>query len=613
MSTIKRIKDEKPAVIFHKIKFLISKRIQRLIDRGLLKRKINISFVPRDSFRTICINASDCDKADILSRKFFWLGMEGKQIQEGEWHTDFLSGFKWHNQYYQKIITVDLSTNADVKVPWELSRLQHLTRLAIIAKQEGTEESTSLYIKSEILSWIDCNPYKESVNWTCAMEVAIRAVNMVFIALLLPNQLFRDEVFYKEFIKILFCHGLFIIRNLETYDEYYNNHYLSDLLGLQWIGLFCEEHLSDDDKRVVKKWYSFAHKELESECQKQVFLDGTDYESSIAYHRYVTELFCLSVYIDRIYAKEPGISILNTLPRMIGFMEEVRMPDGILPMIGDSDDGRVLIFENYSHWNKSSTDFLLERIDQYIKGDLSIPLLSVSSPSMSSVAYEDSGYYLLRNDKVYCLTHCGPLSLHGHGGHSHNDQLSVIIAFKGIGFIVDSGTGSYSGYPDLRNYFRSTKAHSTVEVIGHEQNELIKDSLYKMREKTFSSCLEFSDGAFSGEHYGFKDIGIKHKRNISMGENSLLIEDFMTGCNNLNVQWSAHYILDSDVVASQINETEFELKKRGVTVILQSNVDLTIEKTIISKEYGNTENTFKISTIPSRMENIYTKFIIGGN
>ena len=43
-----------------------------------------------------------------------------------DWHTDFKSGFTWSLQPAHKIAYTDLGKPNDVKVPWELSRLQWL-------------------------------------------------------------------------------------------------------------------------------------------------------------------------------------------------------------------------------------------------------------------------------------------------------------------------------------------------------------------------------------------------------------------------------------------------------------------------------------------------------
>lgn len=619
MGKLKKIINEKPRALAHKLSYVGQKKLQKYIDCfSTINKNPHFKIVNNENHKKIWFSSaieskSDLkDKCDILNRSFYWLGMQGKSVQPNLWNVDFLSSYIWDNSYFQNIVTVDQKNSADVKIPWELSRLQHLTRLSIIYSQ--TKESCLLeFVIDEIKSWIKNNPYKYSVNWTCAMEVSIRAVNLILIALIIPDELFKNCSFVKQFVECLMLHGLFIEHNLETYDEHYNNHYLSDLLGLQWIGLFCDDYLDGKDKRRAQKWYRFAEKGLVKESYKQVFPDGTDYESSIAYHRFVTDLFNLSLYIDNVYDKKPSVDILNHTKKMIFFLEKIRMPNGNLPMIGDSDDGRILIFDNYSEWNKSKADYIFEYKEAFAQGDLILSKNSIPLIDSDSYSFEDSGYYLLRNDNIYCFTHCGPLSLHGHGGHSHNDQLAVVLAFEGESFVVDSGTGTYSGNPELRNYFRSTKAHSTLEVIGIEQNEIIKNNLFMMAERSFSRCLGFNQNTFSGQHNGYEEAGIVHRRNIQMTENNLIIRDYVLGEHiTLNQKWRLNYILDSDVVPNQISKKTISLRKNGVEILLCSNTFINIETTIISKAYGTIEETYKISTLSTNIKYLETKFVLGG-
>lgn len=617
MSILIKLSKTKPRVLLHKILFLTKMECQKLFDKLTNSYKTyKYQIIISTNYKTIVItglNAFELEEVDcIVDKRFFWLGMDGEPIQSDSWKEDFISGYIWNDRYFQDIVTVNQENNADVKIPWELSRLQHLSRLAIIYRH--SQNATILnYIRKEIDKWIDRNPFKYTVNWTCAMEVGIRAVNLIFIALLIPEQLFEDKLFFRKFLSTLMNHGYFIKQNLETYDEYYNNHYLSDLLGLQWIGLFCENYLQGRDRKTAQRWYQFARKGLKAESEKQIFPDGTDYESSIAYHRFVTELFYMSVFIDKIYEKQPHEELIRTVKKMTAFLSEIRMPDGSLPMIGDSDDGRILFLDKYSHWDRQRADFIFEHANQLLNGRLDLPNEPIPPVSAGNAAFKDSGYYILRNEKIYCMTHCGPLSLHGHGGHSHNDQLAVVLCFNNLPFITDSGTGSYSGYPELRNYFRSTSAHSTLEVIGMEQNELVKENLYMMREKTFSKCLDYCDGFFSGEHFGYKNSGITHRRNIHLNDSGLVVEDSVIGGQiETDRQWRLHFILDTDVIVKQIDKDTIAMKKRGVTILLRSSVPVSYSPTIVSKEYGKTENSVKISTIPTRMRNIKTEFVYGG-
>ena len=72
-----------------------------------------------------------------------------------------------------------LKNNADIKNVWEISRFNHLF---VLGKAFIITEEKKYYneFRKEIISWEKANPFAMSVNWTCTMEVAIRAINIIF-------------------------------------------------------------------------------------------------------------------------------------------------------------------------------------------------------------------------------------------------------------------------------------------------------------------------------------------------------------------------------------------------------------------------------------------------
>ena len=98
----------------------------------------------------------------------------------------------------------------------------------------------------------------------CSMEIAIRACNWI-----IGFQYFKDSKLINNKIALEFCKsilmaGIHISNNLEErYSRVKTNHYLSDLVGLLYIGIFFK------NSKLGKKWISFAVKEL----KKQFFVD----------------------------------------------------------------------------------------------------------------------------------------------------------------------------------------------------------------------------------------------------------------------------------------------------------------------------------------------------
>ena len=77
--------------------------------------------------------------------------------------------------------------------------------------------------------------------------------------------------------------------------------------------------------------------------KKEVNEDGTDYEASTSYHRLVTEMLLITTILcnknDINFSKE----YMQKLEKMCEFIMDITKPNSLAPIIGDSDDGRLII------------------------------------------------------------------------------------------------------------------------------------------------------------------------------------------------------------------------------------------------------------------------------
>jgi hypothetical protein len=184
------------------------------------------------------------------------------------------------------------------------------------------------------------------------MDVAIRAVNWIWGYYFFCDSQSLPKEFKIKIFKSLFLHGRHIINNLE-FGLVRGNHYLSDIAGLIYLGIFFRE------TKEGKKWLEKGLSALKEEMKVQVYPDGVNCEGSISYHRLVTELFISSTLLCR----KNGIRFpdwyMTRLEKMIEFVMYYTKPDGTAPQIGDNDDGRLHIVSNYGNWNRLDHRYLL--------------------------------------------------------------------------------------------------------------------------------------------------------------------------------------------------------------------------------------------------------------
>ena len=205
--------------------------------------------------------------------KVFKDSVEYKPI---DWQVDFKSGYRWSEKVYSKFIKYGHKLGADVKFPWELSRMEHLLQLALAYRLTKREEYAEEIIKQAI-DWIKSNPLKFGANWCCTMDVAIRAVNLLVATSLIEDYVDNlpppgKEYFHKIFFKSIYQHGNFIIHNLEWSEITTGNHYLSDIAGLlvsrhfygenfqrrrKLEGIFQKRNYKRNTKTSLSRWMRF--------------------------------------------------------------------------------------------------------------------------------------------------------------------------------------------------------------------------------------------------------------------------------------------------------------------------------------------------------------------
>jgi hypothetical protein len=139
-------------------------------------------------------------------------------------------------------------------------------------------------------------------------------------------------------------------------------------------------------------------------------------------------------------------------------------------------------------------------------------------------AYPDFGVFIFKSKTIYLAIRCGSIGQNGNGGHAHNDSLSFELNVIGRDFIVDGGSYLYTPFPNVRNVFRGTKAHNTLILHSHEQNDWADGilGLFSMRDKAHARVLKVNNEFFRGEHSGY---GPKHDREFILRNSSLIIFD----------------------------------------------------------------------------------------
>jgi hypothetical protein len=500
-----------------------------------------------------------------------------------DWLRDPKSGRRWEPGYAPRLTYVDLTDASDVKLPWEISRLQWLLPAGQAYLLTGDERYAAA-ARDVLEEWIATNPYAGTVNWSVTMEVALRILSWSWLlGALGGSESWRDTGFRSRFLRTLWLHGDYAARHLERSDVN-GNHYTADLAGLVVVGLLFERRGWSDEG-----WRALVH-----ELPLQVHADGVDFEASASYHRLVFELFLLPA----LYREQLGLPVppeyRSRLEAMGRFTAAILHPDGQAPLWGDADDARALPLGGDAVNDHRYLPALVE-----LGGSSSEARWLLREPKEQrlperhSAAFPDGGVYVLARGDDHVVVDCGPVGLAGRGGHGHNDCLSFEATLAGRKLITDSGSYVYTASPADRNRFRSTAAHNTPRIDGVEQNR-IPDSLWLLEDDAQPEALLVEELRFRGSHTGYLRLldPVRPVRTIALEPefHALLVHDDIQGAGEHDMEIPFH--LAPGVAAGAPDGNE--LTVGGFVLRWRGPWSCVVEDAWISPSYGVRQRTQRV-------------------
>jgi hypothetical protein len=437
----------------------------------------------------------------------------------------------------------------DVKVAWAAARGEHWVALAcgaVLEPRGGADLSAAL--ASSVRDFATTNPVGYGVHWTSAMEAAIRAWNLVAaLSILSIRRAPLDPELAVEAARLLVTTGRFVLAHLEDDTAVPNNHLVTDWLGL----LACAEAIPDWPEAT--RWHALAIAGLQRAIVEQVHADGMAFEGSVPYHRFSLELFAAALVLAHAARRGLGAEYARRLHGMFRAARALLAASGDLPQLGDNDSGHVL---SVVHRGPTEGGYLLPlgaalfrdrsllvrdgaqdaaEVAWYL-GPAALAWVTHARPASRprSATFPLGGFHVLRRGPIEAFVSCGPNGQRGIGGHNHNDKLALELRVAGTLAVCDPGMPAYGRDPEMRNAFRSTRAHATVVVDGLEQAPMPPDRIFALPEAAGARVLAFAPGAaadhLAGEHRGFAArAGIVHRRELWAVEWGLVVADRLVG------------------------------------------------------------------------------------
>jgi hypothetical protein len=497
------------------------KEIPILFDKGQWKKNSSVFNLFADTGVNL---VSDLNLTDM---KIF-----GNSYKSWIMEHDFFTKYTFNN----KKLKPAYFNVADVKVPYEASRLQHLQKQNISVFFNNANKTDNSLLNLEV----DKFPL---IYWNSPMDVAIRTINLIIHRQFVANKMNKSIILNnseEQLDTYISQHYQYVKDNLENEGNVVGNHYLVELsCMLFYLANYENDNYTDD--------LAFVTSELSNELARQFNKEGTNFEGSSHYAAFATEALILC----KLSLKDIGgfASLADLLDSLIiknkRFLS-LLIIENELSQIGDNDSGRIFYFA-FNEDKPLHMSWLIKLIDSFkisdnlsdkaqkkqikIKKDLpdftkltsaKHPDIKVFSQEYQAYAYVEFGIYIWRNEKEYFSIRCGPIGQHGIGGHSHYDQLSIECFSNNEWVARDPGTGTYTDNIQKRNNFRSMQYHwgPNIDLNLRKEDEF---DCFKLNNIGNGEALLFDKKNF----VGVADFeGSKIYRKLSINDGIITVEDF---------------------------------------------------------------------------------------
>ena len=175
-----------------------------------------------------------------------------------DWHFTDQHNSRWPECHYSKINYRPGNPYGDVRINWELNRLQFLPAMAV------TDEELA---KNILKNWMTCNPYVHGPAYLASMEVALRWLSIYWAICLFKQPLEKD--LELDLAGLALSSGKFIESRLSTHSSA-GNHLIVEAVGLFWIGKALE------GSRIGNQWIDNSRHILEEQVPLQINPDGSE-------------------------------------------------------------------------------------------------------------------------------------------------------------------------------------------------------------------------------------------------------------------------------------------------------------------------------------------------
>jgi uncharacterized heparinase superfamily protein len=418
--------------------------------------------------------------------------------------------------------------------------------------------------RSQANSWIEGNQKIEGDGWH-PFTISVRLVNWLHAASAFKTELAADGDFRLRLFGSIYAQARFLSDDLEL--DVRGNHLLKNLRALLWAGLAFE---GDEPRAWFERAVSLFHRELD----EQVLADGGHFERSPGYHLQVLKDCIETGLWLRRNGGGASPQLDGALRRMLDYLSAILPPDGRVPLLKDTAWDAAptpldLLAAGALYFDEP-TYKRCDRLPLY-------PFLLFGAPGLrrfdgwplnteprGSLALHASGHYVMRDEAAgeYLIFDAGAVCPEYLPAHGQADMLTYELAVDGQRIVVDSGVYEYAA-GEWRDYFRSTRAHNTVEVAGENQSEVWGS--FRVARRARPGPVFWRDEVdcvvAQGEHDGYRrlPLPVTHRRTVAWRRDRfwLFVEELL---GEAETAADSYVHLHPDLSLEQLDDSSWRIR-----------------------------------------------------
>ncbi len=436
------------------------------------------------------------------------------------WHRDHILNRVAPSRFYSQIQFLDAEKVGDCKHIWEPNRFSWALWLAIAYRLTNDRRYADKF--AELASdWFSQNLYPIGVNYSSALEVALRAYAWTWVVHLLADDLASRPTLLGQLLEGIWISGRHVEENLSYYFSP-NTHLTGEAFSLYACGAAFPEFAES------ARWRGLGERILAAEARRQFHDDGTHRELSSCYHLYSTDFYVHASLIARQTNCDIRDVVPNTARRLAERLAEMVPRNLILPQFNDCDGGRLTwicedpldaaptlfaavplfgrMYFDAGERTECGYSLLMTPLpnNRQPQEEQRSPMIHFLDRDISS--HYDSGIVTHRNvDGDYVLFRASPFG-YMDCPHSHDAPLSFLLHLGGEPVVVDNGVGAYTQSLAIRNGFRAANGKNCLLVDGHGPSRVDHD-WFGWKRKTECKLVyaeRFAEGfRCRGKHAGF--------------------------------------------------------------------------------------------------------------